>query len=106
MILGWLWQMQLDKANILGRLLGWISEEGNSGWLPLPPLTAVLSNISTFTLYKCNIKPLTTLAGDPQNIFTKKTGEMECHGGGDISALVSLYLPIDFQAISSNGKKQ
>ena len=95
MILGWLWQMQLDKANILGRLLGWISEEGNSGWLP--PLTAVLSNISTFTLYKCNIKPLTTLAGDPQNIYTMKTGEMECHGGGDISDPASLYLPTFFQ---------
>ena len=70
----WLWQMQLDKANILGRLLGWISVEGilAASAAALPPS---LSNISTLPLYKSNIKPLTSLAGHPQNIFTMEMGK-------------------------------
>ena len=73
----WLWQMQLDKANILGRLLGWISVEGilaasSSSAAAHPPS---LSNISTLPLYKSNIKPLTSLAGHPQNIFTMEMGK-------------------------------
>ena len=70
----WLWQMQLDKANILGRLLGWISVEGIlAASAAAHPHS--LSNISTLPLYKSNIKPLTSLAGHPQNIFTMEMGK-------------------------------
>ena len=48
----------------------WLAASSSAAALPHS-----LSNISTLPLYKSNIKPLTSLAGHPQNIFTMEMGK-------------------------------